>query len=117
MKPFKANLVTAIILILMGGWAYLSSETPSPTSLIPVAFGAVFLILHRWMQKENKTVAHIVVILTVLLLIALFKPLTSALDANDNIATIRVSIMILACIFAVSVYVKSFIDARKNKNA
>jgi len=115
MNPAKANLITAVILIAMGLWGYISSESPSPTALIPVAFGALFAILYPWMKKENKIVSHIVVVLTLLILAALFKPLSGAMEADNTMAIVRISIMILICIFAMIIYVKSFMAAR-NKN-
>ena len=45
MKPYIANLVNALVLIVMGTWGYLSSENPSGTALIPVGFGIIFLLI------------------------------------------------------------------------
>ena len=115
MPPFKANLVNGIVLIALGLWGYLSSDTPSTTALIPVAVGVLFLIFHPGMKKENKIIAHIVVLLTLLLLIALYKPLSGALERGDSMAQIRIGIMMIVQVFALIIYVKSFIDARKNK--
>ena len=113
MKPYVANILNAIVLIAMGGWGYLSSETPSPTALIPVAFGVIFLAVTPLFKKDNKIVAHIVVLLTVLLIGALVMPLKAALGREDTLAAARVAIMMISCAFAMIWYVKSFIDARK----
>jgi hypothetical protein len=115
MKPYQINLLNALILITLGAWGYLGSESPSPTALIPVGFGVVFLLAHAPFKKENKIVAHIVVVLTLLLLIALITPLTSAINRSDNTAAIRVGIMMASCAVAMVIYIKSFIDARRNK--
>lgn len=113
MKPYVANIINALVLIVMGGWGYLGSEDPSPTALIPVAFGVIFLAVTPLFKKDNKVVAHIVVLLTVVLIAALVMPLKGALERGDSTAAMRVGIMIVSCAFAMLWYVKSFIDARK----
>ena len=107
MKPFQINLINGVVLIAMGLWGYFSAgEDASPTAFIPVAFGALFLLVTPLFKKENKVVAHIVVLLTLLLIFALFMPFKG-----------RVGIMILTSIVAMVIYVKSFIDARKARQA
>lgn len=113
MKPFQANLLNAFVLITMGMWGYLSSDTPSGTALIPVAFGVLFIIVTPPFKTENKVVAHVVVLLTFLLILALFMPLIGAIKRGDTIALFRVGLMIAASVLAMVYYIKSFIDARK----
>lgn len=113
MKPFQANLLNAGVLIVMGLWGYFSSETPSPTALIPVIFGVIFALATPPFKKENKIVAHIVVLLTFLLIIALVMPFRGAIGRGDTMAMIRVGLMIATSIFAMVIFIKSFIDARK----
>lgn len=117
MKPFQANLVNAAVLILLGLWGYLGSETPSPTALIPVGFGVIFALATPPFKKENKVVAHIIVLLTLLIIIALFMPLRGALGRGDTVAAVRVGIMIATSVVAMVIYIKSFIDARKAREA
>lgn len=113
MAPFKANLINAAILILMGVWAFLASANGSVTILIPVFFGVVFLALTPGLKKENKVIAHIAAVLTLLIILALFMPLRGALGRDDMAAVLRVSCMLAGAIFAMVMYVKSFIDVRK----
>ncbi|NRB53836.1 MAG: hypothetical protein HRU41_39670 [Saprospiraceae bacterium] len=117
MKPFQANLVNAAVLIILGLWGYLGSETPSPTALIPVGFGVIFALATPPFKKENKVVAHIIVLLTLLIIIALFMPLRGALGRGDTVAAVRVGIMIATSVVAMVIYIKSFIDARKAREA
>lgn len=117
MKPFQANLVNAAVLIILGLWGYLASETPSPTALIPVGFGVIFALATPPFKKENKVVAHIIVLLTLLIIIALFMPLRGALGRGDTMAAARVGIMIATSVVAMVIYIKSFIDARKAREA
>ena len=71
MKAHTASLINALILIGFGLWAYLGSDTPSKTALIPAGFGAVLLSLYKGVEKENKIIAHIAVLLTLLIVILL----------------------------------------------
>ncbi len=113
MKPFQINLINAIVLIVMGLWGYLGAEDPSPTALIPVGFGVIFALATPPFQKGNRVVAHIVVVLTFLLIIALFMPLRGAINREDTLAIVRVGLMVLTSIIALVIYVRSFLAARK----
>ncbi len=117
MKPFQANALNALVLIGLGLWGYLGSANPSPTALIPVGFGVIFALCTPMMRKENRVVAHIVVLLTLVLILALFMPLRGALGRADTMGIIRVSIMLATAILAMAIFVKSFIDARRARKA
>lgn len=117
MKPYLINAINASILVIVGLLGYFGSDTPSVTALIPVFAGVILLVLVKGMKDGNKVVAHIVVTLTLLTLMALFKPLSGALSRNDTGAVIRVFIMITSNLVALIVYIKSFIDARRNRKA
>jgi hypothetical protein len=115
MKPYLINLINASILIIVGLLGYFGSETPSVTALIPVFAGVILLLLIKGMKDGNKVIAHVVVTLTLFVFIALFKPLTGAIARNNTAAIIRVLIMILTNLTALIIYIKSFIDVRRNK--
>lgn len=114
MKNHTVNLINAIILIAMSAWAYLTSESPSVTALIPAFIGIVLIALNGGIKKENKVIAHIAVVLTLLIIIALIKPLTAAISEDRQLSILRVGIMMLSSIWAMVTFVKSFISARKN---
>jgi hypothetical protein len=113
MKPYIASLTNAIILIAFGLWGYYSSETPSPTAFIPVIIGGLIAALNSGVKKENKIVAHIVVLLTLVVLIGLIKPLTGAIGRSDTMAIFRVTTMIISTVWAMVTFVQSFIAARR----
>ena len=117
MKAHTASLINALVLIGFGLWAYLGSETPSKTALIPVIFGAVILSLYKGVQKENKIAAHIAVLLTLVILAGLVKPLTASIGRNDSLAIARVVVMVLSTIVALVFFIKSFIDVRRTRAA
>ena len=115
MKTHVASLINAIILIVFGAWGYFGSDTPSITALIPVIFGIVILALNRGIRNENKVLAHIAVLLTIVILAGLARPLMGAIERADSGAVTRILIMFLSTIQAIILFVKSFIDARKAK--
>jgi len=117
MKAHTASLMNALILIGFGLWAYFGAETPSKTALIPVGFGVVILSLYKGVKKEDKIVAHIAVLLTLLILGGLVKPLMGALDRNDGLAIARVAVMIISTVVALFFFIKSFIDVRRARAA
>ena len=117
MKAHVASLINSVVLIGFGLWGYLGSETPSKTALIPVVFGAVLLSLYKGVKKENKIVAHIAVLLTLLILGGLVKPLTAATGREDGMAIMRVSVMLITTVVALIAFIKSFIDVRRARAA
>ncbi|MEL6135163.1 MAG: hypothetical protein AAFR59_17535 [Bacteroidota bacterium] len=117
MKAHVASLINAILLVGLGAWGYFGSETPSPTALIPVAVGAILLALNNGVKKENKVIAHVAVVLTLIMLLGLAMPLMGAVGRGDTLGIVRVGVMIISTIFAMIFFVKSFIDARKKREA
>lgn len=116
MNAYTAHLINSVALILMGGWGYFA--TSSKTALIPVLFGVVLLSLSNGVKLENKAIAHVAVVLTLLVFGSLVaKPLLSAINDGDTLGTVRVGIMVLTSLLALIFFVKSFIDARKARNA
>jgi hypothetical protein len=116
MKPYLITLINALTLAIIGVWGYFGSDSPSFTALIPVFTGIVLLIFVKGIKDSNRVVAHITVILTLIMLIALIKPLTGGLSRNDSAAVIRVLIMMATCALALVVYIKSFMEARKHRS-
>jgi len=112
MKPHSANLLNAIALISMGLWGYFSTQ--SNTAFISVAFGAILILFNGGLRKDNKVIAHIAVVLTLLvLLVYLGRLLPKALNADDTIKLIRTIVPIGTGLFAMVAFVRSFIAARK----
>ena len=111
MKTTNANLLNSITLILLGLWGYI--DVNSPTALIHVVFGAILLLCNKGLKNENKIIAHIAVMLTFLLLIALVgMRLPKSLDTG-GIGLYRVIGMILTSALSMVSFVSSFISARK----
>ena len=115
MNTKTANFINSISLILMGLWGFI--DVSSVTALIPSIFGVLIFIcyiLSRKNQKLNLIFAHIAVLLTILILIALIGTrLPKSLD-EGGLGLIRLIIMISTCSFALIVFIKSFIESRKS---
>jgi hypothetical protein len=114
MKPYQANLFNATLLVILGLWSYSASGRDTHTLIVP-ALGILLSFFHKPFKAENKTVAHVVVVLTFLILSVLFLPLRNSINAGNNMAILRVVLMIVSCTAAMIVYIRSFIEARKNR--
>ncbi len=117
MKAASANLLNAVVLIAAGLYGYFgiaaSDGSHSLTALIPAAFGVLFLIMHKGVANHNKVVAHVVVVLTLLLLVMCIMRFLKVQDWVDK------KYVFLACILSNAValiaFIGSFIEARKNR--
>jgi len=121
MNSRNANILNGLVLILMPLWAYLTfegtAEKPeqSVTALIPLILGVVLIACSSGIKKENKIIAHVAVLVTLIALLGLFMPLKSAIADGRSLSIFRVILMIITGIIAMISFIKSFIDARKNK--
>ena len=119
MKTHQANLLNSITLILMPLWAYLTFEgtidkpEQSITAFIPLFFGVILLLCNWGVKKENKIIAHIAVLVTLIALLGLTMPLKAAIADGRTLSIIRVAAMLLTGSLAMISFIKSFIAARK----
>ena len=116
-KPYQISAVNAVSLIALGSYGYIQSDSPSMTALIPVIFGVLLLLMNSGIKSENKLIAHIAVTLTLVILFGLAMPLLGAIGRSDTYAILRVSVMVITTVVSMVFFVKSFIEARKNKEA
>ena len=100
----------------MGLWGYFESDSKPITALIPVIVGVILVAINNGVKKENKVIAHIAVLLTLIIIIGLVKPLLGSLERENITGIIRVSLMILSSLWAMITFIKSFIAARKSRN-
>ena len=111
MNAYKADLINSISLIILGIWGYI--EVSSVTALIPTAFGAILLACSSGIKKQNKIIAHISVLLTLLILFALLGMRLPKSLESGGLGLFRVLAMCGTSIIAMIYFVKSFIAARK----
>tara|TARA_B100000963_G_scaffold181156_1_gene157482 strand:+ start:2183 stop:2521 length:339 start_codon:yes stop_codon:yes gene_type:complete len=111
MNAYKANLINSVSLIVLGVWGYV--EVSSITALIPTAFGAILLACSSGIKKQNKIIAHIAVLLTMLILFALLGMRLPKSFESGGLGLFRVLAMCITSTLAMIYFVKSFIAARK----
>ena len=123
------TLITAVLLIVVGVVAY-ANGTPgddgkvSPTALIPAFFGVVIGIcgLLAFNEKFRKHAMHLAAMVGLLGAIGGFMPLIRQYNKTGSFDPLKPSavageLMILICLVFVGLCVKSFIAARKAREA
>ncbi|MEM7076694.1 MAG: hypothetical protein AAGA28_17500 [Pseudomonadota bacterium] len=113
-----ANLINAIALIVLSVWGFAEIALSSWTALIPAAAGVILVLCQPGVRAENKFVAHVAVLVTVAILLALIVPLSSALGNvyEAPLALARTVIMMGTCLLAMVAFIRSFIAARKARS-
>ena len=111
----KFNLINSIALISMSAWGYV--DTNSFTALIPAIFGIILLLLGTMLTNDKlvKLSAHLVVLFTLLILLALVIQVLPGVLERGGIGLIRVVLMISTSAIAMIIFIKSFIDKRKSR--
>ena len=111
MKAVFYNKLNSTALIALGLWGYF--DVASSTALIPVGFGVMLLLCSNGINKENKIIAHVAVLLTLVILFALVgMRLPKSLDAG-GLGLYRVLAMIVTSVLSIVAFILSFIKARK----
>ncbi|MFL2588355.1 MAG: hypothetical protein ACJ0QA_06220 [Flavobacteriaceae bacterium] len=114
MNSYKANLINSSTLIIIGLWGYF--ESSSVTALIPVVFGVILFLCSKGVKSQNKLIAHIAVLLTLIILLSLVGMRLPKSIESGGLGLLRVFSMIATSTLAMIFFVKSFIDARKNRS-
>ena len=111
----KFNLINSILLISMSAWGFV--DTNSFTALIPAFFGLILLLLGKMLTNERlvRLSAHLVVLFTLLILLALVIQVLPGVFERGGIGLIRVILMISSSAIAMIIFIKSFIDNRKSR--
>ena len=119
MKSEKINLVNALTLIILGLWGFIDVNLPaletgvSWTALIPVFFGVVLLLCHNGIKNGSKVIAHVAVVVTLLILVALVGKRLPISIENGGVGLFRVAAMSLTSLIAFIAFIRSFIENRK----
>ncbi|MEX0778557.1 MAG: hypothetical protein WD491_04070 [Balneolales bacterium] len=115
----RTTTVFGIILIILGVGGYVISGMVSATALIPAFFGIVYVILGRLAAKENlrKHMMHAAAALTIILIIPTVGAIGDLFSGDSGAAVISRSLTAIAAIIYLFLCIKSFIDARKVRDA
>jgi hypothetical protein len=118
--PATTRLV-GLVLIALGVFSYVATGRTSITAMIPAFFGAVFVLLALAARAESarKHVMHAAVAIGLLGLIATLARLGPALAAGGLGRPAVLAQLVMALILGVYVAlgVKSFMDARRRRQA
>lgn len=114
MKTYQINFFNSLVLILVGLWGFIDVDY-SPTALIPVFFGVILLLCSNGVKNENKVIAHIAVLFTLLILVALVGMRLPKSLESGGAGLFRVITMIITSSVSMISFIQSFIAARKNK--
>ncbi len=115
MNAATANLINSIVLIATGLWGYFA--TGSPTAFISVGFGVILLLCTSGVRKENKVIAHVAVLLTLIVLLALGGMRLPKAIAAGGLGIVRGILPVITGILAMVMFVRSFIAAKKAREA
>ena len=122
MKPYQANLLNSLTLIIIGLWGYFDvsdydlsviKSFKEWTALIPVFCGFVLLLCHKGIKNNSKLIAHIAVVVTLLILIALVGKRLPISIEQGGIGLFRVILMSLTSLVALIIFIRNFISNRK----
>jgi drug/metabolite transporter (DMT)-like permease len=120
------TIVCGALLVAVGlvGYTQQDPEHVSPTALIPAAIGAVLMLCGAlaFSDKLRKHVMHLAAMMGLLGAIGGFVPLQRQLKNSDTFDPLKPSaisgeLMILICVVFVGLCVRSFIAARKARQA
>ena len=122
MKTEQSNLLNSLTLITIGLWGYFAvsdydvsiiTSFEHWTALIPVFFGIILLQCHKGIKKNSKLIAHIAVIVTLLIFIALVGKRLPISIEQGGAGLFRVIVMSLTSLMALIVFIRSFISNKK----
>jgi len=122
MTAQKMNLIHALTLIALGLWGYIDVSNYKLatiisfehwTALITVFFGIILLLCNKGIRNSNKAIAHVAVVLTLLVLIALVAKRLPISIEQGGVGLFRVLAMSLCSFIAFITFIRSFIANRK----
>ena len=96
-----------------------TAEKPEQTitALNPLIIGVILILCNNGIKNENKVIAHIAVVVTLIALLGLFMPLKAAIAEDRTLSLVRVAIMLFTGMLAMITFVRSFIANRKSKQS
>ncbi len=107
MTAATANLINAAALIGLSLWAYFANGMSSETTLIPVAFGLLLLGHHVWLKAGSGVALGILILLTLIIVFALWTPLSGAIGKGEVLPIIRVGAMMATSVLALIVLART----------
>ena len=122
MKAEKMNLINSLSLVILGAWGYIDVSNYALntiisfehwTALIPVICGFILLLCQNGIKNKSKVIAHIAVLVTLLIFIALVGKRLPISIEQGGVGLFRVLAMSLTSLIALILFIRSFIENRK----
>ena len=122
MKAEKMNLINSLSLVILGVWGYIDVSNYALntiisfehwTALIPVTCGFILLLCQNGIKNKSKVIAHIAVLVTLLIFIALVGKRLPISIEQGGVGLFRVLAMSLTSLIALILFIRSFIENRK----
>lgn len=117
--PHRVNYYYAIFLLLIGIFGFIARYTSDGdiqvTSLIPAFFGFVLLFFTKGIKNDNKVIAHLAVVLTLVLAVVVTYMFVKNLS-SEFIGTRKFFIFLvtgLVSYVVLGIYVAGFIDKKR----
>lgn len=120
-KIHRINLTYSLLLIVSGLFGftahYVETGVWAFTALIPVLFGGILLPMTGGIRKNNRIIAHVVVVLTLVMGVMATVMLINNLNAGNAFnRKMAIFVVILAAsLIALGFYIASFVAARKDR--
>jgi hypothetical protein len=115
------TIVFGAFLIVVGAGFYFGTEAKSVTALVPAIFGVLFVLLGALAAKNiaRKHVMHFAAMLGLIgFALPIWRVIKSLSSGGEfSPAVIEQLVMAITCLVFVGLCVKSFIDARRNRQA
>ncbi len=118
----RITFVFAALMVVLGVGGYVVTGAESPTALIPAAFGAAFAICGLVATRHLQHGMHAAAVFAVLGLLGTARSLTRLPDllagSVDRPAAVTAqAIMAVLCVVFIVLCVRSFIEARRAREA
>ena len=118
-------MVFGVVFVLLGVVSYFVTGRESVTALIPAFFGVLFVVLGLIMRDEAKIkhAGHAAALLALLGLGGSFRGIPSTVtllqggEVERPQAAVAQAVMALLCVVFVALAIKSFVDARRAREA
>lgn len=119
MKAHQISAISGVIILLLGGYHLVASPAASASSYIIPAIGVLFLGASPAIKKDNRTVAHIVVVFTlVLAAFSGYKAYQASLLTDETLRETEIQVfsaLAISCTGAFIYYLQGFIERKKTE--
>ena len=113
MKPYRANAINGLVLVILGFLGYFTSLDPTAFGLIPPILGIIFIATTPLLKKNKQWLYFFIIGLNLLLMGFLTQQSIEAFG-NDNETRLlsRMITMLFSSALTAFIFVKYYLDNR-----